>query len=580
MDGKPLVGAMAQPPELDFVDSWDQIPGDCAMHPDNARVDPVDAHEAMQQLVDLGYIDELDTDKEKAVANAVRELRYNLARDYIGANRPADAIPLLEDLWHQWPEENRFGLKLFNCHLSQNRTAQARTTLEQIIASKKQAATQAQAELKDLSEDLKDKPPEEITPDQHRRVRKLQARASVNLETFAFLWGSLLHVEGDYDGAVTELEKAKTAQMHNLPSLYLKIAEVYLAKGDWRQAEGHFSYVLELDPVNPAAHLGRCRSYLKQGHNPQALEEAMASIGLIYHDPQAHFFCGVALNRCDRPHDALKALQTTISQNPVFPAAHRYLARLYTRRFQDLEQATHHRKLAQESRQRILAYRQAGRPATVDTVATGIAWQITEASNRFPTAPLQDSVVIVSGLPRSGTSMMMQMLAAGGLPILTDQVRGADENNPKGYFELEKVKLLATDRDWIAQAQGQGVKVIAQLLPQLPQGYPYRIIFMQRHLSEVIASQTKMLQRLERKGGNLSPDKLAQTFIRQLDEVQQVLSHYENIGVLYLSYQMVLDDPSTAAAQVNQFLDGSLDPGAMVGAIVPSLHRERATVSP
>src|SRR5215813_2579369 len=103
-------------------------------------------------------------------------------------------------------------------------------------------------------------------------------------------------------------------------------------------------------------------------------------------------------------------------------------------------------------------------------------------------------IIVVSGLPRSGTSMMMKMLAAGGLPVLVDAIRAADDDNPNGYFEFEPVKQLADGQnEWLTEAGGKVVKIISALLEYLPKSYHYKIIFMERELKEILASQQKML---------------------------------------------------------------------------------------
>jgi len=105
-------------------------------------------------------------------------------------------------------------------------------------------------------------------------------------------------------------------------------------------------------------------------------------------------------------------------------------------------------------------------------------------------------ITVVSGIPRSGTSLMMQMMSAGGMPVLTDGQRSADDNNPRGYFELESVKSLARNQDVLTQADGKVVKVISSLLPSLPKDFEYRVVFMCRPLEEVVSSQNRMLERL------------------------------------------------------------------------------------
>ena len=128
--------------------------------------------------------------------------------------------------------------------------------------------------------------------------------------------------------------------------------------------------------------------------------------------------------------------------------------------------------------------------------------------------------------------MMMQMLAAAGISVMTDGVREADESNPKGYYEYEKAKQVGSDNSWIPDAKSKFVKIVPQLLPKLPSGQPYRIIFMQRPLSEVIPSQDKLLERLGKKGSKLTPEKLAETYQKQLKQVEQVLNYYQDIEVL------------------------------------------------
>src|SRR5882757_5861307 len=134
-----------------------------------------------------------------------------------------------------------------------------------------------------------------------------------------------------------------------------------------------------------------------------------------------------------------------------------------------------------------------------------------------------DHVTIVSGLPRSGTSLMMQMLQAGGMQLLTDGLRTSDEHNPRGYFEHEKVKHGRNDLSWLEQAGGKAVKVIHLLLPHLPADRNYRVIFMVRNLEEVIASQRVMLKQQRRPAATLADEKLAEVFETQLNTVRRWL---------------------------------------------------------
>jgi hypothetical protein len=183
-------------------------------------------------------------------------------------------------------------------------------------------------------------------------------------------------------------------------------------------------------------------------------------------------------------------------------------------------------------------------------------------------------VTVVSGLPRSGTSMMMQMLAAAGIESFSDGKRSADESNPKGYFESELVKQLGHKNDWVPQCEGRAVKIVAQLIPYLPQRLEYRIIFMDRDIEEILESQSKMLARLKVVGGNLEHDRLAQVFQKQVQFAFNLMNLHKT-PVLKVSYADAVSDPAPVAERVAEFLGGGLDVAAMAAAVDPTLYRER-----
>jgi hypothetical protein len=189
-------------------------------------------------------------------------------------------------------------------------------------------------------------------------------------------------------------------------------------------------------------------------------------------------------------------------------------------------------------------------------------------------------ITIVSGLPRSGTSLMMQMLAAGGMPVLSDGERKADTDNPRGYLEWERIKTLPKDPACIAEAEGKVVKVISQLLLSLPTGHDYRVIFMQRPLPEVLKSQDEMLQRRgsTKKGGDTTA--IATAFERHLVDVDKWFAARPYAAILRMPYHSVLRSPRTAAESVASFLatplKTPLNVEAMTAQVDASLYRNRA----
>jgi hypothetical protein len=185
-------------------------------------------------------------------------------------------------------------------------------------------------------------------------------------------------------------------------------------------------------------------------------------------------------------------------------------------------------------------------------------------------------IVVVSGLPRSGTSLMMSMLEAGGLPALTDGIRQADADNPEGYFEFERVKQLDKgDRDWLGQAQGRAIKVISALLEHLPSEYTYRVIFMHRRMEEILASQRKMLERRGEPASDGNDARLAAAFQKHLARVQAWLAAQPNIALLNVDYNALLSDPIAGSRAVKRFLDDGLDMQRMVAVVNPDLYRNR-----
>ena len=185
-------------------------------------------------------------------------------------------------------------------------------------------------------------------------------------------------------------------------------------------------------------------------------------------------------------------------------------------------------------------------------------------------------VTIVSGLPRSGTSMMMQMLTAGGIEAMTDRVRGADDDNPRGYYELEAVKKTKDDAAWLADADGKVVKMIYRLLYDLPTDRSYRVIFMRRKMDEVLASQAVMLDRRGEKGAALPPEKLAELFQSELAKFDSWIAGQSCFEMLDIDYTEAVSDPATQARRIDAFLGGGLDTDAMAATVDPSLYRNRA----
>jgi len=191
-------------------------------------------------------------------------------------------------------------------------------------------------------------------------------------------------------------------------------------------------------------------------------------------------------------------------------------------------------------------------------------------------AALGEPVIVVSGLPRSGTSMAMKMLVEAGYEPMHDHRRQADIDNPNGYYEFERVKQLTDgDFDWIPEAGGKVVKIVTGLIMNLPSEQKYKVIFMQRAMKEVLSSQKKMLGRLGQQDDKVEDDKMKKIYQAHLKQVNLWISKQPNIEVLYVNYNTMLGNPLESLQKINEFLGGEMDVNVMAGVINKSLYRER-----
>ena len=190
---------------------------------------------------------------------------------------------------------------------------------------------------------------------------------------------------------------------------------------------------------------------------------------------------------------------------------------------------------------------------------------------------MDSEIIIVSGLPRSGTSLMMQMLENGGVPVVTDHIRTADTDNPRGYYEFEQVKKIKEDASWLAQTRGKAFKMVSQLLYDLPPGERYQIIFMERDLDEMLVSQEKMLERLNRSAA--PREQIKRAYQLHLERLHVWLRQQANIKVLCVSYNDLVERPQEPAERIGAFIGGEVNVERMAKTVDPSLYRNRKTAN-
>ncbi len=636
MDGKVLAEAFETPPAVATVPSWDAVPGDAARLAAESLYDPLAAKEAMDQLVALGYVEALAEDRAEAVASTARELRFNLARSYMDAGRHLDALPLLAALYTETPDQYRFGVQLALCYRALDLVAELRDLVERLTADRQAAALKARADLEALAERLKARQtaageleadggidPDRLAEDERREYDRLRLLARFNPFDLDYLMGWVLAAQGQPERALAHLKRAERADARR-PGLQVQIGETLLGLGRVGDAERAFERALALDPLSPHANLGLAKVRLKQRRGEDSIGLALAAVNALYQNPLAHYVLGLGLWRAGQYLRAAEAMRVAVGINPHFERAHRFLARYALRFEQDLAKSREHWRLVREIRG-LKRDKRLARLADAALVLEGLSPEgAPEASREFdrdgnrpglgsglglglglgPVLGLEptlepalgagvpspasaadrsalpghwrDCITVVSGLPRSGTSLAMQMLSAGGIAPVTDRERAADIDNPRGYFEHRSATRLREERDWLGEAKGRAVKIVAQLLPYLPGEHPYRVLFLERDLDEVLRSQAAMLARLGRAAAKLSDAQLKAAYRRQLRQVAAWLARQPNCAVLHLPHADAIADPAGTAARVAAFLGGDLDESAMAAAVDRRLYRQRA----
>jgi hypothetical protein len=613
MDGRPLVDAFEERPAVARIPSWDDVAGDDGRHPPDRHLTAADAREGIEQLVALGYIDRPSGDQAQAVRETVRELDYNLARSYMDAGLHGLAVPLLIDLYREHPLEFRFGIQLAVCLQSLGVVNDLERLIEDLNARWRHAAREARQRISDIAKLARDRHAARassatveaktsrdgvFSKAEQAVIRKLKSIARGNPSTLDLLAGWVATARKQPEEALTLFTRAGKTQSR-VPGFHLQLGDAYLALGRLEEAEACFHCVLDIDAVSPGAYLGLAKMFLRRRQPTQALDAAARAISFRYHLPPAHYYLGLAKLGVHDVDGAIEAFEIALSQNPNFAEAHSRLARIYSQVFKDEGQAISHRVMAMQirnERRRQARARVIPELPPVDTAhyedhlpvfptAQKMEGRLPslneppdadERAARSENGSPEQAVVIVSGLPRSGTSMMMQMLVAGGIPPVTDGERMADASNPQGYFELTRVKQLPQQNDWLDESRGRCLKVVAPLVPHLPQRAACRVIMMNRDLDEIVASQHRMLDRGHQESAKLTDAQL-KSFLRQQLTLAVNLLQAHGVPTLVVSHAEAVQQPNAVASRIQEFLGRPLDVAAMGAVVDARLYRERAT---
>ncbi len=347
-----------------------------------------------------------------------------------------------------------------------------------------------------------------------------------------FSESSILLGQGMPLKALKILEIAQSQNRNNNPELWFKIGKIKHQLCKYEEAQEAYEKAVEIAPDNAKYHVAIAENMIALGEYEEAVDSALTSIELVKYFSRAHYVLGTALEKLGDLKNAKIAFETA--------------ARLTPKTFHRAERA-------------------------IENLEERIA-QPFVLKDKGSSKYRKDQIVVVSGLPRSGTSLMMQMLHNGGLDILTDDNRKPDPSNPKGYFEYDPVMSVHKDNTWLHLARNKTVKVVAPLLKYLDPKYRYKVIFMNRDLTEVVKSQQKMIGR----DPDTLPLKLFDAYTKQLNKVENWKDKEPGVELIYLNYKDVLDNTKESIDKIISFIGVELDRDAMINSVDKSLYRNKA----
>ncbi|MEZ6093784.1 MAG: alkaline phosphatase family protein [Pirellulaceae bacterium] len=558
--------------KISWIDSWEQRSGTSpdGMHPENVRMSPEASKAIIDQFVALGYIDELDENADRAALAVQREAKWNLAISQLDAGNFPQAIELLLELVEENPDRKDIIITLANCLQGTGMNLQA------------------------------------------RKLTELTLKHDVDAAAANHTLAEVALAEGDAEQAYEYLQRSMESSHqnnHEFPEFYelgrsLTLGSTFLKLGRWQEALHCFARVLELDPDHVRALHGSARALIKLKQNDEALDLALRSVELEYRSYLGHYLLGMAFARIKNWERAVQAFTVAIRFNPNHAASWRLLSIAYThipgqnaasKDCQDtFLKLTAARSFAKKNRATDLS----GIVDRLESIMPRIEQKLQELADQAEKEKEQEAnksveatatkraipkvsdkeFLVVSGLPRSGTSLMMQMLYAGGIPAMTDELRKADVDNPKGYFEWEEIKKLKTNPEIIERAEGKATKVISMLLPFLPHTHRYKIIFMLRPIDEVVASQRKMIERLQTEGAKLDEADLVRNLTLHRDTILKTMQTMP-ANVYILKYENLVTKTKNVVESLVNFLGDNyqLDTLKMIDQVKPELWRNRTS---
>lgn len=534
MGGRVLADAFAQTPKIKTIPTWDN--SHTAFRQAPFHLTEEENRKLIEQFAALGYLDKTTGNTDHDAALVDRESRWALARAYMDGERYLKALPLLETLHQEAPERADHAQMLARCQMRLGMVDEAEQSLNSTLET------------------------------------------ASNAPVAAMLRAQIALVRRDPAKALEWIETAHASGLVHEPRFWRQSCLTLIQLRRWPQVQDAAEKLNALDPEDAQGHLALAIAHLHQNRAEEAIESALHATALDFHLPRAHFILARALLRLRDLDRAEQALRNALRIMPAFPQALQLLAALCraSGRWQESLDL-------QAARLGILAKRKAAYERAAEIRAESLTHnrQRVTASPSVTTSEAAPQfqprdIVIVTGLPRSGTSLMMQMLFAGGHDVVTDGSRAADTNNELGYYEWEEIKCLPQNPRLIEQADGKAVKVVTPLLPHLPLGHHYKFILMRRPLEEVARSQ--QIMRFGKLGTNDDLAGIRALLEKHWESTLLLLGKVPKNHVMEVDYPSLVRDPLAWRSRLVAFLGEDALPQSdlMASVVKPQFHRQRS----
>ena len=547
MDGRVLVEAFENPEAINTIPSWDDVDGDDGMPSVDESEADSNSEDLLKQFVALGYVEDCGGDKEKQAISAEIEGKYNLARCLLWQKRNDEAKEVFEDLVRREPWEDRFILQLADCYFRAGYLKQAKTLIE--------------------------------------RAYELETTSTIQA---IVIYSKVLLSLNETENGLKHLALA-ARRAPRFPKIHAQVGDAYSKQRHWENAEKAYLKAIELHPDLEQAHQGLANVYIRTKRMPEAIDAALNALGLIHRLPKSHLYLGIALAHSKDYDKAILAFKNAAKFAPKMVHPHRWLTKVYEL-VGETQLADQHRKQVYLLSSFVATKRQEDSkrrdeefdlPEIVDAAARNERLLRERPRQSDPAGESGKTFVLVSGLPRSGTSLMMQMLEACGLDVLSDGVREADTDNPKGYYEWEAIKQIGEKPELLDEDEhaDKAIKVISMLLEKMPRKHNYKVIFMMRPVAEIAASQAKMIERLGTEGAAVEESRLMRQLTSHRKKTIEYLEAAKNVEHILVRYPDLIKCPEESVKKISEFLGddnvGSVE--KMCSVIDGSLYRNKAT---